>query len=30
MQADYLDQPKQLRQAYEVDADLYMREQRYT
>ncbi|MDO1530377.1 tetratricopeptide repeat protein [Fulvimonas sp. R45] len=29
MQADYLDQPKQLRQAYEVDADLYMREQRY-
>lgn len=29
MQADYLDQPKELRQAYEVDADLYMREQRY-
>jgi len=29
MQSDYLDQPKQLRQAYEVDADLYMREQRY-
>jgi tetratricopeptide (TPR) repeat protein len=30
MQTDYLDQPAQLRRAYEVDADLYMREKRYT
>ncbi|WP_329743478.1 tetratricopeptide repeat protein [Dyella sp. A6] len=30
MQVDYLDDPPELRQAYEVDADLYMREQRYT
>jgi tetratricopeptide (TPR) repeat protein len=29
MQTDYLDQPAQLRHAYEVDADLYMREKRY-
>lgn len=29
LQADYLDQPKELRQAYEVDADLDMNEQRY-
>jgi tetratricopeptide (TPR) repeat protein len=29
MQTDYLDQPAQLRRAYEVDADLYMREKRY-
>ena len=30
MQTDYLDQPAQLRRAYEVDADLYLREKRYT
>ncbi|WP_425478492.1 tetratricopeptide repeat protein [Dyella dinghuensis] len=29
MQTDYLDQPAQLRRAYEVDADLYMHEKRY-
>jgi tetratricopeptide (TPR) repeat protein len=29
MQTDYLDQPAQLRQAYQVDAELYMREQKY-
>ncbi|WP_240669071.1 tetratricopeptide repeat protein [Dyella sp. M7H15-1] len=29
MQTDYLDQPAQLRRAYEVDADLYMRDKRY-
>lgn len=29
MQLDYLDQPAQLRQAYQLDAELYMREQRY-
>ncbi|WP_230474751.1 tetratricopeptide repeat protein [Dyella monticola] len=29
MQTDYLDQPAQLRRAYEVDADLYLRERRY-
>ncbi|MEW5301119.1 MAG: hypothetical protein WDW36_003998 [Sanguina aurantia] len=29
MQIDYLDQPTQLRQAYQLDADLYMREQKY-
>jgi tetratricopeptide (TPR) repeat protein len=29
MQTDYLDQPTQLRQAYQVDAELYMREQKY-
>lgn len=29
MQVDYLEQPAQLRQAYEVDAELYMREQNY-
>jgi tetratricopeptide (TPR) repeat protein len=29
MQTDYLDQPAQLRRAYEVDAELYMREQQY-
>ena len=29
LQIDYLDQPAQLRQAYQVDADLYMREQKY-
>ncbi|HEX7813927.1 tetratricopeptide repeat protein [Dyella sp.] len=29
MQTDYLDQPAQLRRAYEVDAELYMREQNY-
>jgi tetratricopeptide (TPR) repeat protein len=29
MQLDYLEQPTQLRQAYEVDAELYMREQNY-
>jgi tetratricopeptide (TPR) repeat protein len=29
MQTDYLDQPAQLRHAYEVDADLYMREKHY-
>jgi tetratricopeptide (TPR) repeat protein len=29
MQIDYLEQPAQLRQAYEVDAELYMREQSY-
>ncbi|MFC0085460.1 tetratricopeptide repeat protein [Dyella flava] len=29
MQTDYLDQPAQLRRAYEVDADLYLREKRY-
>jgi len=30
MQTDYLDQPAQLRRAYEVDADLYLRDKRYT
>jgi len=30
MQTDYLDEPAHLRQAYEVDAELYMREQKYT
>lgn len=30
MQTDYLDQPAQLRRAYEVDADLYLREKRYS
>jgi len=29
LQLDYLDQPAELRQAYQVDAELYMREQRY-
>ncbi|HKR77349.1 MAG TPA: tetratricopeptide repeat protein [Rhodanobacter sp.] len=29
MQLDYLDQPAQLRQAWQLDAELYMREQRY-
>ena len=29
MQIDYLDQPTQLRHAYQVDAELYMREQKY-
>ena len=29
MQIDYLDQPGQLRQAYQVDAELYMREHKY-
>ncbi|MBB6241752.1 tetratricopeptide repeat protein [Rhodanobacter sp. MP1X3] len=29
MQIDYLDQPAQLRQAYQVDAELYMRDQKY-
>ncbi len=29
MQIDYLDQPAQLRQAYQVDAELYMRERKY-
>jgi tetratricopeptide (TPR) repeat protein len=29
MQTDYIDQPTQLRQAYEVDAELYMREHKY-
>jgi tetratricopeptide (TPR) repeat protein len=29
MQVDYLDQPSQLRQAYQVDAELYMREHKY-
>jgi tetratricopeptide (TPR) repeat protein len=29
MQTDYLDQPAQLRRAYEVDAGLYMREQKF-
>ncbi|WP_114239985.1 tetratricopeptide repeat protein [Dyella sp. C9] len=29
MQTDYLDQPAQLRRAYEVDAELYMNEQQY-
>ena len=29
MQTDYLDQPTQLRRAYEVDAELYMQEKRY-
>ena len=29
MQIDYLDQPSQLRQAYQVDAELYMREHKY-
>jgi tetratricopeptide (TPR) repeat protein len=29
MQIDYLDQPSQLRQAYQVDAELYMRERKY-
>ena len=30
MQTDYLDQPAQLRRAYEVDADLYLRDRRYS
>jgi tetratricopeptide (TPR) repeat protein len=30
MQIDYLEQPAQLRQAYEVDAELYMREQNFS
>jgi tetratricopeptide (TPR) repeat protein len=30
MQTDYLDQPAQLRRAYEVDADLYLRDRRFT
>lgn len=30
MQTDYLDQPAQLRRAYEVDADLYLRDKRYS
>ena len=29
MQVDYLDQPTQLRKAYQVDAELYMRERKY-
>jgi tetratricopeptide (TPR) repeat protein len=29
MQTDYLDQPALLRRAYEADAELYMREQKY-
>lgn len=29
MQTDYLDQPAQLRRAYEVDAGLYMQDQKY-
>ena len=29
MQTDYLDQPAQLRRSYEVDAELYMREENY-
>jgi len=29
LQLDYLDQPTRLRQAYQLDAELYMREQRY-
>ena len=29
MQLDYLDQPAQLRQAWQLDAELYMRERRY-
>jgi tetratricopeptide (TPR) repeat protein len=29
LQMDYLGQPEQLRQAYEVDAELYLREQKY-
>ncbi len=29
LQMDYLDQPKQLRQAYQVDAELYLRDQQY-
>jgi tetratricopeptide (TPR) repeat protein len=29
LQLDYLDQPEQLRQAYQVDAELYLREQQY-
>ncbi len=29
MQIDYLDQPTQLRQAYQVDAELYMRERKF-
>jgi len=29
MQLDYLDQPAQLRQAWQLDAELYMREQHY-
>ncbi len=30
MQTDYLDQPAQLRRAYEADASLYMNEQKFT
>ena len=29
LQVDYLDQPDQLRQAYQVDAELYLHEQQY-
>ena len=29
LQLNYLDQPAQLRQAYQVDAELYLREQKY-
>ncbi|MBD8873196.1 tetratricopeptide repeat protein [Rhodanobacter sp. DHB23] len=29
MEMDYLDQPKQLRQAWELDAEIYMQEQSY-
>jgi tetratricopeptide (TPR) repeat protein len=29
MQLDYLDQPAQLRQAYQADAEIYLREQKY-
>ncbi|TAL86379.1 MAG: tetratricopeptide repeat protein [Rhodanobacter sp.] len=29
LQLDYLDQPKRLRQAYQVDAELYLRDQQY-
>ncbi|WP_254423839.1 tetratricopeptide repeat protein [Rhodanobacter sp. C03] len=29
LQMDYLDQPEPLRQAYQVDAELYLREQKY-
>ena len=29
LQADYLDQPEQLQQAYQVDAELYLRELKY-
>jgi len=29
LQVDYLDQPEQLRQAYQVDAELYLRDKQY-